>query len=472
MKRRPFVSTAPLATALLCLLGTLACSEYNLAPLPGYLGKEFLAVDLNNYDGSATEESADAAQFSVTVSNPTFSGGEADVTISQRGGDEAVAREDIEPGDLETFDLPRWDAEDSFKGPRAFYVESDVPVTAHQFNPANNVGVFSNDASMLIPMHSLGTRYRAACWPYDASGADITEMSGLGDFVTVVAAENGTEVSIVPSANVLAGDGVPAVQAGATLDVALEKYEVVQIQSDNGGTGRTDLTGSLITSNKPVAVFTGNECALVPAGYYACDHIEEQLLPVSAWGERYLVVKFAPRANETDVFRVIADEDDTEVDIVPEIPGMFPVTLAAGEYVEFQYGESFEVNASKPVAVVQYMTGEDWNNAGTGDPAMLMVTPEEQFIDEYIFLTPGQYAHDYISVVAPAGTDVTLDDDEVDDWEEFEDDDYEWARVAVDPGVHHLTASRKVGLVVYGYDQYVSYAYPGGAQLEPTEQQE
>jgi len=473
MFARPKLSALLFGGSIVCLL-LAACSEYNLAPLPGYLGKEFLAVDLNNYDGSTTEDSADQAQYSVTVSNPTFSGGEADVSISQRGGDEAVIREDIDPGDLETFDLPRWDAEDTFQGMRAFFIESSVPVTAHQFNPANNVGVFSNDASMLIPLHSLGTRYRAACWPFDASGADTSEMSGLGDYVTIVASEGDTEVTVAVTADVLPGENVAAVSAGNSVTTTLKKYEVLQLQSDNGGTGRTDLTGSLITSNKPVAVFSGNECALIPAGYMACDHIEEQLLPVDAWGEHYHVVKFHPRNNETDVYRVLADEDGTTVDIEPEIAGMFPVDLDAGEYVEFQFGESFEVEANKPVAVIQYMTGETWADAGTGDPAMLMVTPEEQYIDEYIFLTPSGYALDYVAIVAPAGTDVTIDDDEIDedDWEEFDDDEWVWIRERVDPGVHHLKASRKVGVVVYGYDQYVSYAYPGGAQLEPTNQEE
>ncbi len=469
MNRRTFVSTAPLATAMLCLLGTLACSEYNLAPLPGYLGKEFLAVDLNNYDGSATEESADAAQFSVTVSNPTFSGGEADVTISQRGGDEAVAREDIEPGDLETFDLPRWDAEDSFKGPRAFYVESDVPVTAHQFNPANNVGVYSNDASMLIPLHSLGTRYRAACWPHDGVSA------GYADYITVVASESGTEVSIVPSANVAAGDGVPAVQAGATLDVTLEKYEVLQVESVLQNGVANDLTGSLITSNRPVAVFSGNECAQIPSGVAACDHIEEQLFPIEHWGKHYFVIKFEPRKTEKDLFRIIADKAGTTVETTPALPG-FPATLAAGEYVEFEHDADFEVEASEPVAVTQYMTGSQYcgqDPVAIGDPAMLVVLPEEQYIDEYIFLTPNNYLFDYVNIIADEDTEVTLDDDEVDS-DEFKDipsSDWKRARIELDPGVHHIKATRPVGVIVYGYDDDVSYAYPGGAELQPLSQE-
>lgn len=462
----------PIAFLLVAALLTplVACSDYALAPLPGYLGKEFFAVDLNNYDGSATEESADAAQYSVTVSNPITSAGDASVSITQMGGDGAHVQERIEPGELEVFDLVRFDAEDSFVGERAFYLESTVPVTAHQFNPANNVGVFSNDASMLVPLHSLGTRYRAACWPFETTQQNT---SGLADYVTVVATEDDTLVQIVPRANVLAGPGVAGTPSGVPLSATLGAAEVLQIQSQGGAT-LNDLTGSLIEADKPVAVFSGNECAMVPSNVWACDHIEEQILPVDAWGERYFVAKFEPRGSEKDIFRIIADEDGTEVTTDPGMPG-FPATLDGGEFVEFETAAAFEVEASDPVAVVQYMSGSQYTgqfNGGIGDPAMLIVVPQVQFVDEFIFLTPEGYLQDWITIVASPGADVTLDEDAIDDdeWGDFPSGDMQWARIEVEPGVHHLRSDRPMGLTVYGYDDDVSYAYPGGAQLTPISQ--
>ncbi len=462
--------------ATLSLLGSSACQEYNLAALPGYLGKEFYAIDLNNYDGSAFPggTTSDEAQFSVTVSNPNFSGGAATVRIKQMGGDAASTQETIAPGDLEIFDLPRWDAEDSFFGERAYFIESDVPVTAHQFNPANNSGVFSNDASLLIPVPSLGTRYRPAAWPQDDSGADTTQMTGMGDFITIIATENGTTVTVTPSTDVEAGDGVDAVQSGIPIVKEMNTGDVLQLQSNFVDMAPTDLTGSLIESDKPVAVFSGNECALIPGGVMACDHIEEQNFPVEFWGSHYVAVQFEPRKTESDVWRVIADEDGTTVDTDPPIGG-FPATLTAGEYLQFEHAGDFELTSNAPVALVQYMTGsqycgEDLN--AIGDPAMLITLPADEFIDEYIFLTPDNYLEDHITIIAPAGTTAELDDEEIDggSWVDVGDGDWIRARLAVQPGVHHLEADHDVGLVVYGYDDDVSYAYPGGAELTPLQQ--
>lgn len=461
-----------LLTALAVL--SCGCQDYTLASIPGYLGKEFFAVDLNNYDGSESEASADGSQFSITVSNPINSSGTATVSVMQQGGDEAGTHEKIDPGELEIFDLPRWDAEDTFYGDRSFFVESDVPVTVHQFNPANNEGVFSNDASLLLPVHSLGDRYRAACWPHDTSFIDGT---GFADYLTVVATEDETLVRIVPTADIIAGASVPAVQAGALLEMTLNRAEVLQVEGDNSVSGRSDLTGSLVTADKPVAVFSGNECANVPGGVGMCDHIEEQLFPVHAWGQHYFVVKFEPRKTEDDLYRIIADEEGTEVETTPPIDG-FPVTLDGGEFFEFVYDGDFEIDASQPISVVQYMTGSQYcgqDYDAIGDPAMLVALPDEQFIDEYIFLTPENYLEDYINVIAPANiSSITLDDEELDSslWVDFPSGDYRRARVPVEPGVHHLKATQAVGVIVYGYDDDVSYAYPGGAYLTPYEQSE
>jgi len=40
------------------------------------------------------------------------------------------------------------------------------------------------------------------------------------------------------------------------------------------------------------------------------------------------------------------------------------------------------------------------------------------------------------------------------------------ARMPLAAGSHRLEGDQTVGLVVYGWDQYVSYGYPGGMNTE------
>ncbi len=454
------------AIALL-LSATSACQEYELSPLPGnYVGKVFYSVDLNNYDGDATNSSADAAPYTLTISNPANNQERATVEVQQLGGEELYIKETIEPGTLETFDMPRWDAEDSFLGNRSVNVTSSVAVAIHQFNPANNVGVYSNDASLLLPRVALGTRYRAACWPQGT----YPELLGAADYVTVVATAADTTVTVTPTADIRAGLSVPATTAGTPLLVTLDAGEVLQIEGDNAASGVSDLTGSLIEASAAVVVFSGNECAEIPADFDACDHIEEQLLPVQAWGTRYVAVKFAARGSETDVYRVIADTAGTTVETDPPLDGI-PATLDAGQFLEFDTDQDFVLTASAPVAMVQYMTGSTWGEADVGDPAMVVLVPQEQYLTEYMFLTPSGYQADYANIVARAGTEVSIDEQQVADslWTDLSAEDFMLARVRLEPGIHHLTADREVGLVAYGYDQEVSYAYPGGANLGGTD---
>ena len=106
-------------------------------------------------------------------------------------------------------------------------------------------------------------------------------------------------------------------------------------------------------------------------------------------------------------------------------------------------------------------------SAGIGDPAYIIGVPVEQYRKQYTFLAPKFYAEDYVSIVAPIGTEVTLDGRELgqDEFKPFGDGKYAVSYQRIDDGRHELKASRPVGLFSYGVDQYVSYGYPAGLDL-------
>jgi len=499
-------------TGKVCSLGTctLLCDlslKWNT-----YQGCDYWGADLDNaFVVGGREGYYDAAgqQFAIVVSNP-HPEYPATVGIDQldaaTGAVQPVLGElydavegwkalfptsPIGPGQLRIFNLPRRDVHGSTQAPLAYHVHSSIPVTAYQFNPLANVGVFSNDASLLLPSNVFGTWY----WVMTREQTFDT----LRGFLTVIAVQPGeTQVEVRVTAPTLVGvqSDLKHLEPGQALLRTLKQYDVLNLETDATG---ADLTGSEVKASKPVAVFGGSQASNAPNtnhcgddgvcegdGETPCeshddciqfntccaDHLEEQLFPVKTWGKRYLCAQSYQQGLEEDVWRVIAAEDGTLVTTFP-VQVDIPV-LNAGEWFEFQandHVDDFELVAKKPVMVGQFLTSQQAQQIpdGMGDPSFILVVPEEQFRTDYVFLAPDKYAKDYVTIVAPKDAVVLFDDVEVDGglWSVLGSGTARAARFQIADGVHTVRADEPIGVTVYGVDSYVSYGYPAGLDLRP-----
>ena len=132
----------------------------------------------------------------------------------------------------------------------------------------------------------------------------------------------------------------------------------------------------------------------------------------------------------------------------------------------------------KPIMVGQFLAAQDApdpnvsgigqiEDAGVGDPAFMLIVPVGQYRTDFVVLTPKEYEDNYINVTVPLGAKVTVDGEEVPGgyFEVIAPGDYSVFRTRIDPGPHTISASEPAGVMVYGYHQYVSYAYTGGLDL-------
>ena len=344
------------------------------------------------------------------------------------------------------------------------------PVVAYQFNPIDGASSYLSDASMLYPAPTLDHINHVVGWKV------VDDGSVQGAYVTVVAAHDGTVVEITPSVLTVAGNGVPPSPPGVGFQIALDEGDVAEVMTKSMNMG---LTGTRIESDPdhPVAVFSGNECTFIPTNVYACDHLEEQIAGVRLWGLHFVASRVPNRsANDPSLWQIYASEDDTQVTIsanaaVTGIP-MNNFMLDAGQVMEFYAGGNamhpgdFEVTASKPIAVLNYMTGA--SNAGAnniGDPAMVQLSPVEQFLPRYVVLVPGTWITDVAVVARTAGAEILLDGVAIADnlFVQVANSNYEVARVPVADGVHVFDGGEEpFSVVIVGYDSYDSYAYLGG----------
>ena len=128
--------------------------------------------------------------------------------------------------------------------------------------------------------------------------------------------------------------------------------------------GSTDLTGTIVTSSKPIAVFSGDDCTWVPSGL--CNQLVEQLPPVDFWGENFITSP-TPANLGGDEFHVVASKDKTDV----FFDGRFNKTLQKGEKLKINAprDKALIISTTYPSLVVQYSSGR------RAMPSMSVVPP-------------------------------------------------------------------------------------------------
>ncbi len=492
-----------------------------------YVGCDFWAVDLDNAvdtDINGNVYDAQNKQYAVVVSNTADAPAAVTVSLGTKGTAAyktktyTVAAKALQVINLpdKSWGVPNQNQDGTNINTMVYRILADQPIVAYQFNPLENFGVFSNDASLLLPTGSLGTSY------YVMTRRQLADK--FRSYITVIATSSGdTNVGVKVTCKTLAGPGVPALKKGDTATYVLKQGQVLNLESNEAG---GDLTGSYVESDKPVAVFGGSEASNSPDtgncvtnnqgfGGKACagsngtqfcsadsqcgpsccaDHLEEQMFPVNTLGTTYVASRLAPRGKEKDSYRILAVQAGTTVTTTPSLGVTIPV-LGQGAWFEILSDKDFVINANKPVLVAQYMASSfatvtsDGGTCSTsaqcktkyaymgdcangycepiGDPSLILAAAVDQFLDDYIFLVPDKYAINYLNIVMPVGATAKVDNALVaaNKFTTIAGTQWQVVRLEIPAGPHRLQLSGKGSLTVYGYDNDVSYGYIGGAGL-------
>lgn len=324
-----------------------------------------------------------------------------------------------------------------------FSVTSPDPIAGYFVNRAPA----TTDMTYLLDSSALGTSYRVASF-----GGGF----GEGSQIAVHATQHLTNVTIT-------------LPVGDPISVILNQGQTYKIAG-----GSIDLTGSLVQSSSPVAVFSGHECANVPSGQRFCDNLVEQMIPVNRLSTNYLVTasqSAAVAGTASDLVRVVATEANTQVNV----PGVGNTTLQAGQFFEFSLpaNTGVEVDASAPVMVAQYLKGQE-GGTGLTDPAMSLVPGSDTWLQEYRLATPsgGQnFDVDYASLVVETGDIGTLLLDDAPasptNCAAIGGTQYSRCDVALPDGLFNLSAASPFLVMLGGRSNADSYFTYGGATFAP-----
>jgi hypothetical protein len=261
------------------------------------------------------------------------------------------------------------------------------------------------------------------------------------------------------------------------------------------------MTGSPISTTKPVGVFGGSECTYVPAAYGTCDLLQQQIPPTSQWGTKYALVPFKPRidsfssaAREQVPYTIVSAADGTVLTYEPSRPLGAPEKLDAAQSASFITDQLLVVqsqDSKHPFHASVYMTGSKYGGGSgglvTGDPDYVNVPPADQFLDRYVFFTDYTYPDTRLTVVRrkTAKGFLPVELDCAGPLEGFAplgtSGEFEYAWVALTNGyVPQKFAKGECGygrqgahsdgpfaVTVWGMAQDSSYGYVGGTGLRP-----
>ena len=365
-------------------------------------------------------------------------------------------------------------------------------------------------------------RYEYAIVSGEIESSDGT-LPGVSEFL-IVTCHDDTRVQIVPSqiVTVSASDfGIPRFGTGISHTVGNWEVRRRDGTTQRPGAGETllivhsdDLTGTIIRSDRPIVVLSGHQCAQVPVGFTACDHLVEQIPPQFSWGYTFLLNPLAARESG-DIYRVVTLYDDTQVSVTCSDEGSggnvrtealrtlghspgdnwleYRTTPANQPPCDNPFIRRFcSLQSTNPVLVARYSQGYTADVLCTsrrygdlGDPFMSIIPPVVQYINNYLIMAvtsvAGSFPTRFVSISVYETffqpSEIMLDGSPI------ESDSSRWNRIYCssdevcgygiykgvgfgDHRVYHTNENAGLNVELYGFQQQNSYGFPAGMEME------
>ena len=317
----------------------------------------------------------------------------------------------------------------------------------------NNYGNQHADGHLALPSRVLGLIYVIASYqPYSSS---------YRASIAVISAQDNNTIIVLPNKNAVIeyrGQRYDDSTSLLYITQGLNKLEALYIS------GLSDLSGTIVIASKPVTVISSVE-RVRTLGYQ--DFIEASLIPVSLWGYEYILTTVGTmNGRQGDIFRIFAYENNTVVET-----GYWTKVLSSRMYAELVLGEDLAsfAKCSKPCQVVQYVRQQNVQ------PSMIVLPSVNQFLSYYQVLLP--YGSEFKDSLT-----ITIDSKHIEGlymnglklnslrWKGINGTNYVTTVVSLsDPNVvsvYHNSSAVKFGLLVFGWNNAISYAYFGGFVLE------
>ncbi len=364
---------------------------------------------------------------------------------------------DIPPNTLGRVDLDAFfnEAQPEMVETRGVHVQSDVPISLY----FANLRLHHSDATMILPTPALGTQYMAVGYNW---------YDPVEHFI-LCATEDVTRVTIVPTSST-SGGKLP----GIPIYIMLNKGQSYYLWTDLGGRAG-GLTGTTISSDKPIAVIGGGVSGHIPypnpVDYDYLNPHFDQYLPLNLLGTEYVAVPFRSRLRG-DTYKIVATENQTSVTINNNPP---VILLQAGDTDEETITEASIIQSDKPVIVAQFSNSAayDFPDNEYGDGSMVILSPAGKFLTCHAFPTglAGHFDSSFVNVIVPEGVEsaVSLDDNLLPDttFHRVQNAPYLYAQLMLNPGVHFLETSdtRGIGAIVYGFEAHDAFTFNSGFLL-------
>lgn len=313
---------------------------------------------------------------------------------------------------------------------------------------------FSNDGTLVIPTHKLSTEYLVSAvdginvGPYHASQFAIGIL------------HNNTQLSItfrIKDNKPITIDGV-VFWSGGVYNKSFGELETCQVRHGS------DLTGTYIKSNKPVAVFSGNEC--LDSSYSMCSHAVSQLPPIDQFDNEYIIPPFY---NNSGTLIQVLSPFDSKVNTTIGTNTISMLHLTEKEYknIKVTTNEVTIVKSNRTVMVTGYAMGSSSN-----DPYMTVIPGVHQYLDYYKIVIPDKYRDNYLCVIIPTGSLNNLHINQtpvgqfgiVYQWSVISSGkSFDVRTILVKEGVYTLRTTDQVpfGLIVYGHRINDGYGFAG-----------